>query len=413
MAELVLKNNYFEFNGEVFQQTSGTAIGSKFAPPYACIFMDKIEKDFLQTQKYQPLVWLRYIDDIFFIWNHGEENLKVFMNHFNNFHPNIKFTYDSSKESVIFLDLRVKSDNNHLMTTLYVKPTDKHQYLHYSSAHPDHTKRSIVFSQTLRISRLCSREEDFNDLRNQMKPWFLRREYPEKVIDAEMNKVKFLPPKRKTKTNMKGVPFVVTFHPKLKSLNRIIKNNLYILHMDQEVKTVFSAEPMVSFRSARKLSSYLVRAKLYQLLRKVGSIKCNKIKCEVCNHVTDTESFSSSVTGETFKINHHLNCDDKCIIYLLTCNQCKKQYVGETTNKFRFRWNNYKCNSNKFDKKDTCMQEHLYGHFKSPGHTGFLNDVSVTLIDKTDGSDPKKRENYWMNILRTIEPHGLNMEEGV
>ena len=38
------------------------------------------------------------------------------------------------------------------------------------------------------------------------------------------------------------------------------------------------------------------------------------------------------------------------------------------------------------------MQEHLYRHFSSPGHRGFLNDVSVTLIDKMDGSDPKKRE---------------------
>ena len=66
MAEFVLKNNYFEFNGGVKQQISGTAIGTKFAPPYACIFMDQVETDFLQTQKFQPLVWFRYIDDIFF-----------------------------------------------------------------------------------------------------------------------------------------------------------------------------------------------------------------------------------------------------------------------------------------------------------------------------------------------------------
>ena len=50
------------------------------------------------------------------------------------------------------------------------------------------------------------------------------------------------------------------------------------------------------------------------------------------------------------------------------------------------------------------MQEHLYRHFSSPGHTGFLNDVSVTLIDKTDGSDPKKREHYWMKTLKTMAP---------
>ena len=47
MAEFVLENNFFQFNNDVFQQISGTAIRKKFAPPYACIFMDQIEAKFL------------------------------------------------------------------------------------------------------------------------------------------------------------------------------------------------------------------------------------------------------------------------------------------------------------------------------------------------------------------------------
>ena len=68
MAEFVLKNNYFQFLDKVYQQISGTAIGAKFAPPYACVFMDQVESKFLQTQEFQPLVGFRHIDDIFFIW---------------------------------------------------------------------------------------------------------------------------------------------------------------------------------------------------------------------------------------------------------------------------------------------------------------------------------------------------------
>ena len=75
MAGFVLKNNYFKFNRQIKQQISGTAIGAKFAPPYACLFLDKIETAFFQTQELQPLVWFRYIDDIFFIWTHSEEEL--------------------------------------------------------------------------------------------------------------------------------------------------------------------------------------------------------------------------------------------------------------------------------------------------------------------------------------------------
>ena len=59
------------------------------------------------------------------------------------------------------------------------------------------------------------------------------------------------------------------------------------------------------------------------------------------------------------------------------------------------------------------MQEHLYRHFSSPGHRGFLNDVSVTLIDKTDGSDPKIREDHGMKTLKAMKLYGLNIEHSV
>ena len=49
MTEFVLKNNFFEFETKIIQQISGTAIGTKFAPPYACLFMDGTENDFLRN----------------------------------------------------------------------------------------------------------------------------------------------------------------------------------------------------------------------------------------------------------------------------------------------------------------------------------------------------------------------------
>ena len=67
MAEFVLKNNFFEFNGSVKQQVSGMAIGTKCAPTYTCIYMDEVEAEFLKTQERALLVWFSYIDDIFSI----------------------------------------------------------------------------------------------------------------------------------------------------------------------------------------------------------------------------------------------------------------------------------------------------------------------------------------------------------
>ena len=84
MAEFVLINNFFfEFYGEVKRRKSGTAIGTKFTPPYACIFMDEVEKDFLKIQELHPFIWLCYIDDMFFIWTHGTQELDSFLNELN------------------------------------------------------------------------------------------------------------------------------------------------------------------------------------------------------------------------------------------------------------------------------------------------------------------------------------------
>ena len=78
--------------------------------------------------------------------------------------------------------------------------------------------------------------------------------------------------------------------------------------------------------------------------------------------------FSSSVTNETYKINHQFDCNEKCLVYLLTCKKYLKQYVGQAIDIFRHRWNNYKSNDRKFKHSEPYMHEHLFRHFSSPGH---------------------------------------------
>ena len=73
IAEFVLKNNIFEFNGEFKRQKAGTAIDTRFAPPYECIFINEVEMEFLKSQELQPFLWLRYIYAYFYMdsWNRG------------------------------------------------------------------------------------------------------------------------------------------------------------------------------------------------------------------------------------------------------------------------------------------------------------------------------------------------------
>ena len=70
--------------------------------------------------------------------------------------------------------------------------------------------------------------------------------------------------------------------------------------MNVEVKQTFTPVPMVSYRSSRKLSSYLVRAKPYPIERIVGSKCCGKKCCEVCVNVCETDTFTSRFNKSYF-----------------------------------------------------------------------------------------------------------------
>ena len=67
-------------------------MGSSMAPTYASLFMGKLERDFLEQCTLKPSVWLRFLDDIFMIWDHSLAELEEFMTHLNSFHQTIKFT---------------------------------------------------------------------------------------------------------------------------------------------------------------------------------------------------------------------------------------------------------------------------------------------------------------------------------
>ena len=57
LAEIVLKSNIFLFNEKTLKQLRGTAIGTKFAPPYAIIFMADLEESILKYIELKPRIW--------------------------------------------------------------------------------------------------------------------------------------------------------------------------------------------------------------------------------------------------------------------------------------------------------------------------------------------------------------------
>ena len=188
------------------------------------------------------MLWYCYIDDVFFVWNNGEEKLASLINVLKNYHPNIKFAYETNKEHTLFLDLNVKLSGNKLSTDLCIKSTDRNQYLHYTSSHPDHTKKSVVYSQALTKTELnLLRKKNFHKHICEIKSWFSQRGYPQKLIKTETSKVKFSGQRVFHRTKVeKGVPLVVTHHPLFKSTGKIIYGNSHPSYMNEELKHVFT-----------------------------------------------------------------------------------------------------------------------------------------------------------------------------
>ena len=105
------------------------------------LFIVELEEEILQKAEFKLYLWWWYIDDIFFLWEHGEEKLKSSIDNTNKMHLNMKFTADWSKTSIDFLDVTVSIAEGVIETDPYVRPTDRHQYLLLSSCHSFIAKR--------------------------------------------------------------------------------------------------------------------------------------------------------------------------------------------------------------------------------------------------------------------------------
>uniref|UniRef100_A0A8C5PDK2 Reverse transcriptase domain-containing protein n=1 Tax=Leptobrachium leishanense TaxID=445787 RepID=A0A8C5PDK2_9ANUR len=170
LVEIVLHNNIFLFGDTVYKQCRGTTMGSNMAPAYANLYMDAFENQFIYPHQFFinfVHTWWRYIDDVFGIWTGTETDL-TFLTQMNTVNAHIKFTMISNPLEINFLDLTLRVEGTHLVSDLFVKPTDRNSLLHYSSFHPESTLNSLPRSQFTRVIRNVSNPDIRDDRLQQM-----------------------------------------------------------------------------------------------------------------------------------------------------------------------------------------------------------------------------------------------------
>lgn len=249
-----------------------------------------------------------------------------------------------------------------------------------------------------------------------------KRGYPEEVLlqafdrAYDTDRQALLNPDKTKKDRDTRVKLVMTYNPANPKVMSTIKKHWPMLQLSKTCRNSFKELPIVAYRRPKNLTDHLVRAKVrqptgapaQQSSQVPARRQCTRIICEICPSRTNPPKFyRSSYTGRTYDSPTNYNCETTNVVYLITCNRCKKQYVGETSRSFRKRMLEHK---NYVRRKD--MSTATGRHFNMPGHkSSDLNyQVIATLTGPSLPKCPKrlKLEERLIERLRTMEPHGLN-----
>ena len=181
------------------------------------------------------------------------------------------------------------------------------------------------------------------------------------------------------------------------------------INISKRLNKIFPQKPIMAYRRSKRLRDILVHAKLTPDPSDDGptgeSKPCGNKMCFTCKLMTPTQIAKSS-SGASVKLKRQTNCKSANVIYLITCTQCGKQYVGETKRPLNERMNGHRSDWTKrrFQRSPVAEHFHLQNH-------DFNSHVSLCCIDHdAQWSDDtrKARESYWIRRLNTMQPHGIN-----
>ena len=286
MLGLILKENSFQFNGVNYLQCFGTTMGTRMAVAFANLFMAEIETKLLHQSSIKPIVWKRYIDDVFSLWDVRKQDIDLFTEQWdvrkqdidlfieqaNTFHPTIKFTAEISETEITFLDTVVykgeRFQNEAILDVkTHYKPTETFQYTHYSSCHPPGVKKGFIKGEAIRLLRTNSSKSNFQEAMCNFKIRLEARGHPKSLIEKKISEVSFAarqstPEKQTKKTKGNILPFVIAYHPGVNNLKQILMQEWNLIQNQPMLKTIYITPPIISYKRGKSLKDILVRAKL-------------------------------------------------------------------------------------------------------------------------------------------------------
>ena len=185
LFRMALQNNFFNFDGKIYKQTDGVAMGSLLGPSLANAFLCFHEQIWLNDcpEGFKPVYYRRYVGDIFALFR-SPDHLEKFANYLNSKHKNIKFTYEKeSNNSLPFLDILISRSENGFKTSVYHKPTFSGVYSNFNSFIYDEYRIGFVFTMLLRTFSIVSDFSRFHTEILHLKEILRKNAFPIKLVD--------------------------------------------------------------------------------------------------------------------------------------------------------------------------------------------------------------------------------------
>lgn len=400
LLELNLTRNDFVFDLKYYLLVKGTAMGKSFAPSYANIFMAVWEETALTNCHITPLHYFRFLDDIWGIWTSSMDQFLQFLSSLNGVDPSIKLKFEISANSINFLDTTVYKgpnfhDQNKLDIKVFFKPTYTHALLYKNSFHPKHTFNGIVKSQLLRFSRICTLPGDFQEVVRTLFQALRSRGYSRCFLRKCFATFRI----QKTRDDKKIIPFISTFSTTSVNINRLIKFNYNRLIPNSGCLSNFKI--ISAHRKNKNLKDILVRARLPAL--ELGLKITVRYNCDsFFQYLTFVRN---AVSHLLLRVTQRVHPTDHNCIYLLVCDRCGKQYVGETKNSILTRLWQHRHNARHNLELHTPLMQHVQLHdWSSIKVAGLQCNVNWTVKKR------KMQERKWIFLLGSRHPHGLNKQ---
>lgn len=130
---MFILKHVFQFQDDIFIQMNGTAMGTKFAPCFANLYVGDFKGQFIQSDhpwKKNIISYLRYIDDLMFVWEGTESDSRAFTDYLNFYKWGLTFTGEISSESITFLDLTLFAHGDNILTKTFFKKTDSNSFFY-------------------------------------------------------------------------------------------------------------------------------------------------------------------------------------------------------------------------------------------------------------------------------------------